>query len=77
MSEFSLIAQHFSRHQATNDIAISVGDDCAVVDVPVGQQLVICTDTMVANRHYPSDTPAAAGLPADWQRPSEVVRNQP
>ncbi len=60
MSEFSLIARHFSRHQATNDIAISVGDDCAVVDVPVGQQLVICTDTMVANRHYPSDTPAHA-----------------
>ena len=60
MSEFSLIARHFCRHQATADITISVGDDCAVVDAPVGQQIVICTDTMVANRHYPMDTPARA-----------------
>ncbi len=60
MSEFSLIARHFCRHQAAADIAISVGDDCAVVDAPVGQQIVICTDTMVANRHYPKDTPARA-----------------
>lgn len=60
MSEFSLIARHFCRHQAAADIAISVGDDCAVVDAPVGQQIVICTDTMVANRHYPMDTPARA-----------------
>lgn len=60
MSEFSLIAKHFSRHTAADDIAISVGDDCAVLDVPMGHQLVICTDTMVENRHYPADTPAHA-----------------
>lgn len=58
MSEFALIARHFSRHQS--DIALGVGDDCAVFDVLTGHQLVTCIDTLIINRHFPENTPPHA-----------------
>lgn len=59
MSEFSIIAEYFSRH-ALPAGELGVGDDCAIVSPPIGQQLVICVDTLVAGRHFPTDTPAHA-----------------
>lgn len=34
------------------DSARGVGDDCAVLDVPAGQKLVVSTDTSVENVHF-------------------------
>ena len=41
---------------------LGIGDDAAVLDVPAGHQLVVCTDTLVEGVHFPSDTdPHAVG----------------
>jgi thiamine-monophosphate kinase len=41
------------------DVALGIGDDAAVLDVPSGTQLVACTDTMVAGVHFVEGTDAA------------------
>jgi thiamine-monophosphate kinase len=38
------------------DVALGIGDDAALLDVPAGQQLVACTDTLVAGVHFPAGT---------------------
>lgn len=59
MNEFELIRQFFARQlKQRDDIAIGIGDDAAVVNVPVNQQLVVTTDTLVADIHFASKTPA-------------------
>lgn len=52
-NEFDLIARYFA-HQAVNrkDVALAIGDDCAVLDVPVGSQLAVSTDSLVAGTHF-------------------------
>ncbi len=57
MAEFDLIEiikQRCSLVRA--DVRLGIGDDAAVVNVPVEHDLVICTDTMVAGVHFPLDT---------------------
>jgi thiamine-monophosphate kinase len=45
--------------------AVGIGDDGAVLEIPGGRQLVVCTDTLVAGVHFPSDTsPDAIGYKA-------------
>ncbi|MCZ6890333.1 MAG: thiamine-phosphate kinase [Gammaproteobacteria bacterium] len=34
------------------------GDDCAVLAVPAGQQLVVTTDSLIEGRHFPVGAPA-------------------
>ncbi|MEJ2402201.1 MAG: thiamine-phosphate kinase [Xanthomonadales bacterium] len=42
--------------------AVGIGDDGAVLDVPAGRQLVVCTDTLNDGVHFPRDTaPRALG----------------
>ncbi|PCJ91117.1 MAG: thiamine-phosphate kinase [Porticoccaceae bacterium] len=53
LSEFSLIQQYFSSIGAASGVALGVGDDCAVLDVPEGAQLVVTVDTLVAGVHFP------------------------
>lgn len=61
MAEFSIIDRYF-KTQASSDIALGIGDDSAVLTPPPHQQLVICTDTLIAGRHFPIDTsPHAIG----------------
>ncbi|CAH0526687.1 thiamine-phosphate kinase [Vibrio hippocampi] len=51
--EFSLIDQYFAHQQACRpDVILAQGDDCAVVQVPAGQQVAISTDTLVAGTHF-------------------------
>ncbi|MDH1859800.1 thiamine-phosphate kinase [Acinetobacter junii] len=59
MAEFSIIDRYFKRasHQ---DVSLGIGDDSAILTPPSSQQLVICTDTLVAGRHFPLDTSAHA-----------------
>ncbi len=61
MTEFSLIQRYFSRHSSTAEL-LSVGDDAAMLTPPLGHQLLACTDTLVAGRHFPLNThPHAIG----------------
>ncbi|MBJ9983893.1 thiamine-phosphate kinase [Acinetobacter sp. S40] len=59
MAEFSIIEQYFTR-PLTQQGDVGVGDDSAILTPPAQQQLVICTDTLVAGRHFPLQTSAHA-----------------
>ena len=59
MTEFSIIDQYFKRASAS-DVSLGIGDDSAIITPPSSQQLVICTDTLVAGRHFPLNTSAHA-----------------
>ena len=54
--EFDLIRRHFDWVPARSEVALGVGDDAALLDVPVGHQLVITTDMLIAGRHFPEST---------------------
>lgn len=59
MSEFDLIAQYFARQPVQRaDVALGIGDDAAVLNVPAGQQLVVSTDMLVSGVHFPEGTDA-------------------
>lgn len=55
--EFELIDQFFTLPQKLkrDDVALAIGDDCALLDVPVGKTLAVTTDTMVENSHFYSN----------------------
>lgn len=65
MNEFDLIYQTFLAQsqiakgfQTANNLAKidrAIGDDCAMITPPVGQKLIICTDTLVQGRHFAGD----------------------
>ncbi len=59
--EFDLIKRYFQRPQlqAPVPMALGPGDDCALLDIPIGQQLAISADTLVAGIHFLADMPAA------------------
>lgn len=59
--EFSLIDRFFAAQaQRRGDIALGIGDDAAVLDVPPGMQLVAAVDTLVAGVHFPAAASAAS-----------------
>lgn len=61
MAEFSIIDRYFKqKHAYQSNINLGIGDDSALITPPVDQQLVICTDTLVAGRHFPLSTTAHA-----------------
>ncbi|MBS1235967.1 MAG: thiamine-monophosphate kinase [Proteobacteria bacterium] len=61
MNEFELITRYFARQPvARPDVALGIGDDAAVLDVPPGQQLVVSTDMLVAGVHFPENTDAVS-----------------
>lgn len=56
MGEFELISHYFASAacaQGGEGVALGIGDDCALLDVPVGEQLAVSTDTLVAGVHFP------------------------
>jgi thiamine-monophosphate kinase len=56
LSEFDLIRTHFARlgnHRP--DVVLGVGDDCALLRVPAGQDLAVSIDTLVAGVHFLPD----------------------
>lgn len=60
LAEFSLIDRCFAAHaRRRGDVALGIGDDAAVVDVPPGEQLVVAVDTLVAGVHFPDSATAA------------------
>lgn len=61
MNEFELITRYFAcQPVARADIALGIGDDAAVLDVPPGQQLVVSADMLLAGVHFPVDTDAVS-----------------
>jgi len=63
--EFDLIRRLQERFPAPpappgSDCVLGIGDDAAVFEVPPGQQLVACTDTLAEGVHFPVGTDAAA-----------------
>lgn len=63
LSEFALIERFFaplglvsSNHN--RGVALSIGDDCALLETPVGQQLAVSIDTLVENSHFLPNTAA-------------------
>ncbi|MGH8263803.1 MAG: thiamine-phosphate kinase, partial [Steroidobacteraceae bacterium] len=58
LGEFELIDRFFRDLGARRaDVALGIGDDAAVLDVPQGKRLVAATDTLVEGIHFPRATP--------------------
>lgn len=56
MGEFELIRHYFAAAacaRAGGEVVLGIGDDCALLAVPVGEQLSVSTDTLVAGVHFP------------------------
>ncbi|QXI17250.1 thiamine-phosphate kinase [Pseudomonas hamedanensis] len=55
MGEFELIRNFFAAApcaQGGEGVALGIGDDCALLAVPAGEQLAISTDTLVTGVHF-------------------------
>lgn len=58
-SEFELISKYFTRQDVQrDDVALGIGDDAALLRVPVGQSLAVSIDTLVEGVHFLADMPA-------------------
>jgi thiamine-monophosphate kinase len=56
VGEFELIRRYFAAAacaQAAAGVALGIGDDCALLELPAGEQLAVSTDTLVAGVHFP------------------------
>ena len=55
--EFAIIERYFSNiGKPAANVALGIGDDAAVVEVPPAEQLVVSMDTLVSGVHFPPDT---------------------
>lgn len=60
MKEFSIIEKYFSHYKTQrDDVALGIGDDCAILRPPVDQELVVTTDSLIENIHFLHDMPVA------------------
>lgn len=65
LDEFQLIDKYFRPLCRAGGVALGIGDDAAVLELPPGQQLVAAVDTLVRGVHFPEDaTPHAIGYRA-------------
>lgn len=63
--EFDLIERIRRRASTRADVRLGIGDDAALLRMPVGHDLVVTTDTLNAGVHFPADTaPADIGWKA-------------
>lgn len=58
-AEFDLIKEYFTPECWRKDVVLGVGDDCALLTPPAGQQLAMTLDTLVAGVHFPVETAPA------------------
>lgn len=59
LNEFELIKQFFANATSRRtDVALGIGDDCALVTTPNHHHLAITTDTLIADVHFPLSTAA-------------------
>ncbi len=53
MAEFNLIQNYFNFEQdLSKSVVKAIGDDCAILDIPKGRQLVTSTDTLISGVHF-------------------------
>ena len=57
-TEFDLINTYFKRPSRHRSVVKGVGDDCAVLALEAGKQLVMSMDTIVAGTHFPATATA-------------------
>lgn len=55
LGEFDLIKKYFTDIGPVQSVALGVGDDCALLDVPGDQQLATSIDTLIADVHFPAN----------------------
>jgi thiamine-monophosphate kinase len=55
MPEFDLIAEIAAHVTPRSDVLTGIGDDCALLQPPLGQLLAFSTDTLVAGVHFYAD----------------------
>ncbi|MFT6924755.1 MAG: thiamine-monophosphate kinase [Psychromonas sp.] len=57
LSEFDLIESYFKRDTTVQNsgVALGIGDDCALLDIPEGYQLAVSTDSLVCGVHFFED----------------------
>lgn len=55
VSEFDLIEEYFGGRLSSYGVNLGIGDDCALLSVPPGQQLAVSMDTLVGGVHFPSN----------------------
>lgn len=53
LGEFELIKRYFHQQRQAAGVDVGIGDDCALLSVPVGQQLAVSMDTLVEGLHFP------------------------
>lgn len=59
LGEFQSIYSYFAKQSLQrSDVVLGIGDDCALLSVPDGQDLAVSIDTLVAGVHFPIDTAA-------------------
>lgn len=60
MNEFELISHYFSKQVGSHrqDVVLGIGDDCAILEIPPGHQLLVSMDTLVNGVHFPSTSGA-------------------
>lgn len=54
--EFDIIRTYFTKAARDNSVRLGVGDDAALLAVPLQHELVVTTDTLVSGRHFPENT---------------------
>lgn len=59
-SEFALIDRYFTQQAPRSDVALGIGDDCALLIPPTNQQLVVTTDALVSGVHFFPDAPPSS-----------------
>lgn len=58
LGEFALIRRYFAAAACAapaSGVALGIGDDCALLQLPPGEQLAVSTDSQVAGVHFPHD----------------------
>jgi thiamine-monophosphate kinase len=60
LSEFELIAHYFEHQRVKRpDVILGIGDDCALLQPPAGQELALTVDTLLEGVHFPIGTKPA------------------
>jgi thiamine-monophosphate kinase len=54
--EFELICRYFQRGGAAPGVTLGIGDDAALITLPMHSELAAAVDTIVAGRHFPEGT---------------------
>ncbi|TRX57419.1 thiamine-phosphate kinase [Thalassomonas sp. M1454] len=61
MKEFELIKEFFTAQPVSRkDVAMGIGDDCALIQANDDKLIAVTTDTLVAGVHFPLNTPPRA-----------------